>query len=126
GGPAELARRLASKELTPDFGPPKAHPTAGATLVAARPPLVAFNLELAPPATVQSARDIAAAIRETGPEGLPGVRAIGLELPSRGNVAQVSTNVERPDAVPLRALIEAVRRHAPVQAAELVGLAPRA
>ena len=126
GGPAELARRLAAHELTPDFGPPRAHPTAGATLLAARPPLIAFNLELAPSATAQTAREIAAAIRETGPEGLPGVRAIGLELPSRGHLAQVSTNVERPDAVSLRTLVEAVRRHAPVVAAELVGLAPRA
>ena len=69
------------------------HPTAGATLVAARPPLVAFNLELAPPATLDDARAIAALIREGGEQGLPGVRAIGLWLENRG-LAQVSTNVE--------------------------------
>ncbi|MGH3493638.1 MAG: hypothetical protein ACRDQ1_10420, partial [Sciscionella sp.] len=46
GGPAELARRIAAGELVPDFGPARLHPTAGATLVAARPPLVAFNVEL--------------------------------------------------------------------------------
>ena len=63
-------------------------------LVAARPPLVAFNVELAPPATLDDARRIAALIREGGEEGLPGVRAIGLELPHRGGVAQVSMNVE--------------------------------
>ena len=48
------------------------HPTAGATLLAARPPLVAFNLELAAPAGVETAKEIAGAIREGGPEGLPG------------------------------------------------------
>lgn len=126
GGPAALRERIRAGELTPDFGPPEPHPTAGAVLVAARPPLVAFNLELAAPATLADARRIAALIRETGPEGLPGVRAIGLELAHRGGVAQVSTNVEDHRAVPLAALLEAVARHAPVARAELVGLAPQA
>jgi glutamate formiminotransferase len=87
---------------------------------------VAFNVELAPPATVEDAKRIAAAIREGGPEGLPGVRAIGLTLPARDGVAQVSCNVEDHRAVPLAALVAAVERHAPVAEAELVGLAPRA
>ena len=90
------------------------------------PPLVAFNVELAPPATLAGARAIAAAIREGGPEGLPGVRALGLELPARGGVAQVSTNVEDHLAVPLARLVEAVARHADVKGCELVGLAPAA
>ena len=51
---------MAAGELRPDFGPRAPHPTAGATLVAARPPLVAFNLELAAPATLDDARAIAA------------------------------------------------------------------
>lgn len=126
GGPRALAERMLSGELRPDFGPPQAHPTAGAVLVAARPPLVAFNLELAPPATADDARRIAALVREGGPEGLPGVRAIGLALPHRGGVAQLSANVEDHLATPLAALLEAVARHAPVTEAELVGLAPRA
>jgi glutamate formiminotransferase / 5-formyltetrahydrofolate cyclo-ligase len=119
GGPGALA------ELPPDFGPAQIHATAGAALVAARPPLVAFNLELAPPATELQAREIAARIRETGPEGLPGVRAIGLWLEERG-VAQVSTNVEDHLAVPLARIVESVARHAEVSGAELVGLAPQA
>jgi glutamate formiminotransferase/glutamate formiminotransferase/formiminotetrahydrofolate cyclodeaminase len=126
GGPAALAERLHQGELAPDFGPPRLHPTAGATLVTSRPPLVAFNVELAPPATEQDARRIAAALRESGPEGLPGVRAIGLALPARDGLAQVSFNVEDPHATPLRTIIAAVRRHAPIAEAELVGLAPRA
>jgi glutamate formiminotransferase len=123
GGPAALARRLAAGELAPDAGPPRLHPTAGAVLVAARPPLLAFNLEVA--ATLDEARAIAARIREGGEEGLPGVRAIGLEL-ARGGVVQVSTNVEDHRAVTAAAVVEAVRRHAPVTGAELVGLAPSA
>lgn len=124
GGVSELARRIAAGELRPDFGPHRLHPRAGATLVAARPPLVAFNLELAPPATVADARRIAALIREGGADGLPGLRAIGVRL--GGAVAQVSMNVERPSESPLALVVEHVRRYASVASGELVGLAPRA
>jgi glutamate formiminotransferase len=119
GGPGALAA------LPPDFGPQELHVTAGATLVAARPPLVAFNIELAPPATQAQAREVAATIREGGSDGLPGVRAIGLWLQERG-VAQVSTNVEDHRAVTLAQVVEAVARHANVGEVELVGLAPAA
>jgi glutamate formiminotransferase / 5-formyltetrahydrofolate cyclo-ligase len=125
GGPHGLARRMADG-LRPDFGPPAMHPTAGATLVAARPPLVAFNLELAPPATEEDARRIAGLLRENGAEGLPSLRAIGLTLSARDAVAQVSCNVEDHEALPLADLLAAVERHAVVAEAELVGLAPEA
>jgi glutamate formiminotransferase len=127
GGLAGLTRRLRSGELRADFGPPAPHPTAGATLVAARAPLVAFNLELAPPASVGDARRIAGLIREGGPEGLPGLRAIGIAL-RRGEelVGQVSMNVERPTHGALAEVVAAVGRHARPIRAELVGLAPRA
>lgn len=125
GGPAQLARRVASGELQPDFGPAALDPRLGAALVAARPPLIAFNVELAPPATLEQAREIAAVIRESGPEGLPGLRAIGLSL-ERAGIVQVSTNVEDHRAVPLAAIVAAVRRHAPVSGAELIGLPPEA
>jgi glutamate formiminotransferase/glutamate formiminotransferase/formiminotetrahydrofolate cyclodeaminase len=124
GGTGRLRERMRRGELRPDFGPRRPHPGAGATLVAAREPLVAFNVQLAPPATVEDARRIATLIREAGAEGLPGLRAIGVEL--GGAVAQVSTNVERPLEVPLAAVVEAVGRHADIADAELVGLAPRA
>jgi glutamate formiminotransferase / 5-formyltetrahydrofolate cyclo-ligase len=128
GGVVGLRERMTAGEQRPDFGPPTLHPTAGATLVAAREPLVAFNLELRAPATVEDAKRIAALIREGGAEGLPGLRAIGvqLRLASTAPVAQVSMNVERPLEVPLRVVVEAVGRHAEVGAAELVGLTPRA
>jgi glutamate formiminotransferase len=125
GGPAELARRIAVGDVAPDFGPPALHPTAGAVLVAARRPLIAFNVELGPGATLQDARVIAAAIREGGDEGLPGVRAIGLWLDQLG-LAQVSTNVEDHRRSSPAAVVHAVARHAPVAGAELVGLAPKA
>jgi glutamate formiminotransferase / 5-formyltetrahydrofolate cyclo-ligase len=123
GGPERLAERIADGELHPDFGPSRLRPTAGAVLVAARPPLVAFNVELAPPATLADAKAIAANIREGGAEGLPGVRALGLWLMRRG-LAQVSINVEDHRAVKLAAVIEAIGRHAQIAEAELVGLAP--
>jgi glutamate formiminotransferase/glutamate formiminotransferase/formiminotetrahydrofolate cyclodeaminase len=110
--------------LRPDYGPPDLHNSAGATLVAARPPLVAFNLQLAAPAGLDQARRIAAEVRESGDHGLPGVRAIGVLL--SGGVAQVSMNVERPLEVSLAEVVEAVGAHAPVASAELVGLAPAA
>lgn len=127
GGPAELARRMASGELAPDLGPPEPHPSAGATLVTARPPLVAFNLELDTP-NPEIARAVAGELREAG-GGLPGVRALG--LPRDGERAQVSVNVHDPKAVPLAKVVDEVTRLAaehgarPVEA-ELVGLAPEA
>lgn len=125
GGIDALRERLESGELSSDFGPHELHPTAGAVLVAARPPLVAFNVELAPPATLEQARAIAADIREGGPHGLPSVRALGMWLAQR-DVAQVSTNVEDHRLTPLARVVEAVRRSATPARAELVGLAPRA
>ena len=126
GGVAALSHRIATGEIKPDFGPPALDARHGAVLVAARPPLIAFNIELAPPATLADAQVIAALIREGGAEGLTGVRALGLELPARGAVAQVSANVEDHLAVPLAQVVAAVARHAPIDCCELVGLAPAA
>ncbi|MBS1889134.1 MAG: hypothetical protein JSU06_18305 [Actinobacteria bacterium] len=125
GGLPELWRRMEGGELQPDFGPPLPHPRGGATLVTARPPLAAFNVELEG-ADLAAARAVAAELREAG-GGTPGVRAIGLMLSS--GRAQVSTNVHDPLRTPLGAVVEEVRRLAaplgarPV-AAELVGLIP--
>nr|MBA3301435.1 hypothetical protein [Thermoleophilaceae bacterium] len=116
-----LAERMASGEMRPDFGPPALHPSAGAVLVSARPPLIAFNVELEV-ADLALAKQVAAAIREPG---LPGVRAIGLLLPERSR-AQVSTNIHDFTRTSPAAVLEAVRARAAVAGAELVGLAPRA
>jgi glutamate formiminotransferase len=127
GGLGELWLRMESGELRADFGPDLPHRTAGATLVTARPPLAAFNIEL-DSGDVEVARAVAAGLRESG-GGLAGVRAIGLLLGS--GRAQVSTNVHDPLAVPLGDVVERVRDlAAPLGArpleAELVGLIPRA
>jgi glutamate formiminotransferase / 5-formyltetrahydrofolate cyclo-ligase len=123
GGPAELRRRIETGELVPDYGPRKAHPTAGAVLASARAPLIAFNVDLVTD-DVEVARRIAAGLRESG-GGLPGVRALGLYLDDRQR-AQVSTNVHDHRAVPLREIVAHVREQAEVTEAELIGLAPRA
>jgi glutamate formiminotransferase / 5-formyltetrahydrofolate cyclo-ligase len=125
GGLVELRRRLAGGELRPDFGPAELHPTAGGTLVTARPPLAAFNVELGG-VGIEDARDIARRLREMG-GGLAGVRAIGIEL---GNGrTQVSTNVHDPIAVPLAEVIDRIRDlaagpDARIVSAEIIGLVP--
>jgi glutamate formiminotransferase len=124
GGVAGLAERLEGGEVRPDFGPAELHPSAGAVLVAAREPLVAFNLQLQAPATIDDARLVASLVREGGARGLPGVRAIAVTL--GGGVVQVSMNVERPLELPLAEVVKAVEALAPVAGGELVGLAPRA
>jgi glutamate formiminotransferase len=126
GGLAELARRLEQGEISPAFGPPRLHPTAGAALVGVRPPLVAFNVELSTP-DVEVARAIAAVVRAAD-GGLPGVQAIGLLLARTGN-AQVSINLVDIDATPLHVVVEhvrdeAARRGVEVTLGELVGLLP--
>lgn len=123
GGPGRLAERMAAGELSADYGPDRPHVSAGALLVTARPPLIAFNLDLATD-DLDLARRIAARLRESG-GGPEGVRAIGLYLPARGR-AQVSFNVHDHRAVPLATLVAAVAEEAPIAEAELVGLAPAA
>src|SRR5262245_37151826 len=125
GGPAELQRRIDAGELTPDFGPSPLHESAGAVLVGARRPLIAFNVNLR--GELEAAREVAAVIRETG-GGFPGVRALGLDLPSVGLV-QVSMNVEDWEAAALQDIVarieeEALFRGAAVVGSELVGLMP--
>ena len=127
GGLAELWLRMESGELRSDHGPGSPHRTAGVTLVTARPPLAAFNVEL-DSGDRELARAVAAGLRESG-GGLPGVRAIGLALPS--GRTQVSTNVHDPFAVTLAMVVARVRELAaalgahPVEA-EVVGIVPEA
>ena len=125
GGTEELQRRIDAGELKPDFGPERLDPSAGAVLVGARRPLIAFNVNLK--GELEAAREVAALVREAG-GGFPGVRALGLELPSAGLV-QVSMNVEDWEAAALHDIVarveqEALFRGATVVGAELVGLMP--
>ncbi len=126
GGPTELQRRLDAGELTPDFGPSRLDERAGGVIVGARPPLIAFNVNLAGD-DLGGAREVARAVRERD-GGFPGVRALGLRLPEAGHV-QVSLNVENWRAAPLHEVLAAVEREArakglAVMGSELVGLLP--
>jgi glutamate formiminotransferase len=123
---AGLAERMATPEWAPDFGPAALHPQLGAAVVGARFFLLAVNAVLASD-DVAVARAIAAAVREAG-GGLPGVRALGLLLASRGR-AQVSMNLVDYRRTSLLALLqrvgeEARARGVEVQETELIGLAP--
>jgi glutamate formiminotransferase / 5-formyltetrahydrofolate cyclo-ligase len=125
GGPRELQRRIETGELAPDFGPARLHESAGGVLVGARRPLIAFNVNLR--GGLEAAKETAAAVRESG-GGFPGVRALGLDLPSAGLV-QVSMNVEDWEAAALHEIVarveeEARARNAEVVGSELVGLMP--
>jgi len=127
GGPAELQRRLDAGELRPDFGPPSLDPRAGCVLVGARRALIAFNVNLR--GDVELARTVASLVRERD-GGFPGVRALGLDLPSAG-LAQVSMNIEDWRATALHELVERIDREVrgrggEVVGSELVGLMPAA
>ncbi len=123
-----LAAKLDRPEWTPDFGPDRAHPTAGAVAVGARGFLVAFNVVLGTD-DLAIARHIARATREAD-GGLKGVKALGLPLASRGLV-QVSMNLTDVGATTLLAAYECVEREAAARGvtvvdSEVVGLVPRA
>lgn len=124
-----LAAKLAEPGWRPDYGPPRPHPSAGATAVGARGPLVAFNVNLAS-GDLDAARRIARTVRESG-GGLPHVKALGVPLSaSRRNLVQVSMNLTDYRRTPLSGVLDRVAREArregvEVAGTELVGLAPR-
>ena len=126
GGPLELQSRIDTGELAPDFGPPRLDERAGGVVVGARPPLIAFNVDLAGD-DLGAARAVARTVRERD-GGFAGVRALGLRLPRAGHV-QVSLNIEDWRRSPLHEVVAAVEREAharglQVTGSELVGLLP--
>ena len=100
-----------------DFGPARLHESAGGVIVGARRALIAFNVNLQGPLEV--AREIAAVVRERG-GGFPGVRALGLDLPSAGLV-QVSMNVEDWQAAPLHHIVARIASEAEARGARVAG-----
>lgn len=129
GGLEGLAFRMASDpDWTPDFGPPRLHHSAGAIAIGARPPLIAYNVNLRS-LDIDAARSIARSIRHSS-GGLPHLKAIGVELASRGMV-QVSMNVTDFQVTSIHTAFQAVKTEATkrgieIAESELVGLIPQA
>ena len=121
-----MAEKLKEPDWKPDFGPAQIHPTAGVTAVGARPPLVAFNVNLGTD-RLDIANAIAGKVRHIG-GGLRYCKAMGVNLEERG-IVQVSMNMTdfRQSAL-YRAVelirIEARRYGVPVLGSEVVGLVP--
>ncbi len=127
GGLEGLAFRMASDpDWIPDFGPPRLHETAGAIVIGARPPLIAFNVNLMSK-DLEVAKSIARTIRQSN-GGVPHLKAIGVPLVSRGMV-QVAMNLTDFHVTPLHVAFEAVEAQAslkgvPLAGSEIVGLVP--
>jgi glutamate formiminotransferase len=121
-----LQESIALPERKPDFGEPKMHPTAGATAVGARPPLIAFNVNLGT-GNLSIAKTIAKGLRESS-GGLMNVQALGVDLTEQG-IVQVSMNLLDYTRTPIHRAYELVRieaeRHGvAVVGSEIVGLVP--
>jgi glutamate formiminotransferase len=123
-----LAAKMSGQGWFPDFGPAAPHPSAGASVIGARMPLIAYNINLATD-RVDVAKKIAAAIRHSS-GGFRFVKAAGFELKDRG-VVQVSMNLTNYEKTPIFRVFEAVKREAErygvqVLESEIVGLVPSA
>jgi glutamate formiminotransferase / formiminotetrahydrofolate cyclodeaminase len=121
---AEIAAKESRK---PDFGDPAVHPTAGITAVGARPPLIAYNVNLGT-GDIEIANKIARAVRHLS-GGLRYVKALGFALADRG-IVQVSMNMVNFEGTPLFRTFEMIKREAErygvsVIGSEIVGLVPQ-
>ena len=123
-----LAAKMASEGWAPDFGPGVPHPTAGASVVGARMPLIAYNINLATD-RLDVAKKVASAVRHSS-GGYQYVKAMGVPLESRG-IVQVSMNLTNYAKTPMALVFEAVKREAArygvnILESEIVGLVPAA
>jgi len=123
-----LAAKMASPGWSPDFGPAVPHPSAGASVVGARMPLIAYNINLSTN-RLEVAKKIAAAIRQSS-GGYRFVKAAGFELKDRG-IVQVSMNLTNYEKTPIFRVFETVKREAErygvsILESEIVGLLPAA
>src|SRR5688500_17002629 len=123
-----LGAKMASPGWAPDFGPAAPHPTAGASVIGARMPLIAYNINLNTD-RLDVARKIAAAIRHSS-GGLRYVKAMGVKVEDR-NLAQVSMNLTNYQKTPIFRVFEMVKREAErygvsILESEIVGLVPSA
>ena len=121
-----LTAKMQMPEWVPDFGPREPHPSAGASVVGARMPLIAYNINLNTN-RLEVAKKIAAAIRQSS-GGLRYVKAAGFMLEDR-NIAQVSMNLTDYQKTPIFRVFEIVKREAErygvsILESEIVGLVP--
>jgi glutamate formiminotransferase / 5-formyltetrahydrofolate cyclo-ligase len=121
-----LSAKMAREGWRPDFGPGSPHPSAGASVIGARMPLIAYNINLATD-RLEVAKRIATAIRFSS-GGLRFVKAMGIALEDRG-IVQVSMNLTNYEKTPIFRVFEIVRREAArygvaVLESEIVGLVP--
>lgn len=128
GGLEHLRSAIATKDFKPDFGEPKVNPTAGAVAIGARDFLIAFNFNINS-IDLAKAKTVARNIREKD-GGLPGIRALGVPLNSKGMV-QVTVNLTHYKQTGLKALMDRVKKECAsqgvaIQNTELVGLIPQA
>ena len=123
-----LEAKMSAPGWAPDFGPAQRHPTAGATVMGARMPLIAYNINLATN-RLDVAKKIAAAIRFSS-GGFRYVKAMGIALEDRG-IVQVSINLTNYEKTPMFRVFEAVKQEAArygvtILESEIVGLVPAA
>jgi glutamate formiminotransferase len=123
-----LAARMASRGWAPDFGPATPHVSAGASVIGARMPLIAYNINLNTD-RLDVAKKIAAAIRHSS-GGFRYVKAAGFDLKDRG-IVQVSMNLTNYEKTPIFRVFETVKREAErygvsILESEIVGLIPSA
>ena len=123
-----LAQKMAAAEWAPDYGPGAPHATAGASVIGARMPLIAYNINLATD-RLDVARKIAAAIRHSS-GGYRYVKAMGIKLEARG-IVQVSMNLTNFERTPIFRVFETAKREAErygvaILESEIVGLVPSA
>jgi len=121
-----MPEKMKDPDWAPDFGAPAIHPTAGVTAVGARPPLVAFNINLDTD-NLDIANAIAKTIRGSS-GGYKYCKGIGIMLEDR-NIAQVSMNMVNFEGTPLYRVMEAVRFEAKrwgvnIIGSEIIGLTP--
>ena len=120
-----MSEKLLLDQWAPDFGERRIHPTAGITAIGARPPLIAFNVNLDTP-DLEIAKAIAKAIRGSS-GGFKCCKAIGIMLEDR-NIAQVSMNMVNTEVTPLYRVFEAIKSEARrwgvrITGSEVIGLA---
>ena len=113
---------LLERELQPDFGPDRASPLLGATILGWRDFLIAMNVdfEVADTSFVRKLAKQARTLRSEGDPRFLGVRALGLPLPSRG-LSQLSLNLTLPDVTPVDPVIEWVFEQAVANGVRTVG-----